>query len=103
MTIEGPSKDYSPSDGQECTSVLNSRLGGGDQHDPSNESGDVEADHEETSGLGPISKVPRGDRGDAAKDVWGNAHELGGLIGVAHGAHDGRQEEGDGVERGVDT
>lgn len=93
----------SPANGKEGTSILNTWVVGRNEEYEADNSCQAEAHHEETSLLGPISKVSSEDRSDTSSDVWWDAHQLGLFVGVTHSLDDSGEEEGDRVERSVDA
>lgn len=88
---------------KEGTGVLNSWLGGGDQHEESDDGKRAEEDHVLSTLLRSISEVTTNDSADTGSDVWRDGHELGVVGSVAHVGDDSWQEEGEGVEWGVDS
>lgn len=88
---------------EEGTSVLNTRSRGGNQHDETDDTNHTEEDHIRATSLLAVGEVTASDGAKTGNNVGGDGHELRLLVGVAHVLDDGRKEERDGVERGVDA
>ena len=82
---------------------MNCRRGRRDQHHESKNGSGAEKHHESPALSSLISKVTSRDGSDASSDVRGDAHELSLVIGIPHVLDDGGEEEGDRVQRGIDT
>lgn len=63
----------------------------------------AEEDHVDTTLTVLVSGVTTGDGEQAGDDIGRDGHELSHLVGVAETLDNGGQEDGDGVERGVDA
>jgi hypothetical protein len=88
---------------EEDTGILDVGVIRADLENNTEHGGEGEPDHEDTASAQFVGKVSTSDAAEASNNVRRNAHELSLIVGVAKGLDDGRQEERETVERGVDA
>ena len=86
---------------KEGADILHGRLATADEHSKSSNCEQLETHHEYASLLGLVCSVAGANGEETSNDIWRDSHQLGTFIGVAHIADDGREEEGDGIERSI--
>ena len=73
------------------------------QQNEASNSDKAEEDHERATRLGLVCEVSPRNSGDTTENIGRNAHQLRLIVGVTHVLDDGREEERDRVEWGVDA
>lgn len=73
-------------------------VAGDEQHDQTDDTDEVEADHNDATGLEFVGEVAGGEAEEAGDHVRGDGHELGFFVAVAEIADDGGEEEAEGVD-----
>lgn len=86
-----------PGSKQKTARIFDMRVLRGNEHDQTNQCGDVEPDHEQAASLEFVCGKASGDTTKAGHDVRRHSHELGLFVGVTQSLDDGGQEERDRV------
>jgi hypothetical protein len=79
------------------------RVSGRNKEDKTSDGNNAEEDHRGSMFFGLISIVTPHDGGEAANNIWRNAHELRLVVRVSHIFDDGREEKRDRVQGSVNA
>ena len=85
---------------EERSSIFDVVIMGGDEHDQTGNGDQVEADHDNAARPKLVRHVTCRYGEEARNNVWGNCHELGGVILVAKVFDDCWEEKREGIHRG---